>query len=147
MRVCVNAAAANTGGAVTYPINLLNQVAALDTGDRYLVVASDSTLAQLDRQLAVPCFALRGVAVGSKNHHGSRSERGTRVAAPFYSLIESAKLAGVEPRAYLREPTLRPVRNPGTATLPRDLKSSESLGKPALDRLGAKTPEWPRTYI
>jgi hypothetical protein len=47
----------------------------------------------------------------------------------FYSLIESAKLAGVEPRAYLREATLRTVRNPGTATLPRDLKSSESREK------------------
>jgi hypothetical protein len=38
--------------------------------------------------------ALRGVAVVRKNHYGSRSERGTRVAALFYSLIESAKLAG-----------------------------------------------------
>ena len=27
--------------------------------------------------------ALRGVAVGRKNHYGSRSERGTRVAALF----------------------------------------------------------------
>ena len=38
----------------------------------------------------------------------------------------SAKLCGVEPRAYLREATLRAVRNPGTATLARDLKSPES---------------------
>ena len=45
------------------------------------------------------------------------------MAALFYSLIESAKLAGVEPRAYLREATLWAVRNPGTATLVRDLKS------------------------
>jgi transposase len=66
--------------------------------------------------------ALRGVAVGRKNHYGSRSERGTRVAALFYSLIESAKLCSVEPRAYLREATLRAVRNPGTVTLARDLK-------------------------
>ena len=70
--------------------------------------------------------ALRGVAVGRKNHYGSRSERSTRVAALFYSLIESAKLAGVEPRGYLREATLRAVRNPGTFTLARDFKSSES---------------------
>jgi transposase len=46
--------------------------------------------------------ALRGVVVGRKNHYGSRSERGTEVAALFYSLIESAKLAGVEPDAFLR---------------------------------------------
>jgi hypothetical protein len=70
--------------------------------------------------------ALRGVAVGRKNHYGSRSERGTRVAALFYSLIESSKLCGVEPRAYLREATLRAVRAPGTATLARDLKSPRS---------------------
>ena len=70
--------------------------------------------------------ALRGVAVGRRNHYGSRSERGTRVAALFRSLIETAKLAGVEPRGYLREATLRAVWNPGTVTLARDFKSSES---------------------
>jgi len=48
------------------------------------------------------------------------------VAALFYSLIGSAKLAGVEPRGYLREATLRAVRNPGTVALARDFKSSES---------------------
>jgi len=36
------------------------------------------------------------------------------------------KLAAVEPRGYLREATLRAVRNPGTATLARDLKSPRS---------------------
>ncbi len=56
----------------------------------------------------------------------ARSERGTRTAALFYSLIESAKLCSVEPRAYLREAALRAVRNPGTVTLARELKSSES---------------------
>jgi hypothetical protein len=49
-----------------------------------------------------------------------------RVAALFYSLIESAKLAGVGPRAYLGEAARRAIRNPGTVTLARDLKSSES---------------------
>ncbi len=70
--------------------------------------------------------ALRGVAVGRKNHYGSRSERGTQTAALFYSLIESAKLCRVEPRAYLREATLRAVRDPGAVTLARDVKSPES---------------------
>jgi transposase len=46
--------------------------------------------------------ALRGPVVGRKNHYGSRSRRGTEVAALFYTLLESAKLAGVDPRAYLR---------------------------------------------
>lgn len=46
--------------------------------------------------------ALRGPVVGRKNHLGSRSPRGTEAAAILYSLVESAKLAGVEPDAYLR---------------------------------------------
>lgn len=54
--------------------------------------------------------ALRGVVIGRKNHYGSRSERGTEVAALFYSLIESAKLAGIEPDAYLRIATRAAIR-------------------------------------
>ena len=50
--------------------------------------------------------ALRGPVVGRKNHYGSRSERGTEVAALFYSLLESAKLCGLEPKAYLRTAAL-----------------------------------------
>src|SRR5438552_599201 len=64
---------------------------------------------------------LRAVVIGRKNHYGSRSERGTRVAALFYTLIESAKLAGVEPAVYLAEATRRAIANPGTVTLPHDL--------------------------
>jgi len=45
--------------------------------------------------------AIRGVVIGRKNHYGSRSERGTQVAALFYSLVDSADLAGVNPRDYL----------------------------------------------
>ena len=48
------------------------------------------------------------------------------VAALFDSLIESAKLCGVAPRADLREARLRAVRNPGSVTHPRDLKSPEA---------------------
>lgn len=64
---------------------------------------------------------MRPLAVGRKNHYGSKSRRGTRVAALFYTLIESAKLAAVEPAAYLAEATRRAIANPGTVTLPRDL--------------------------
>lgn len=45
---------------------------------------------------------IRGVVLGRKNHHGSRSERGTQVAALLYSLVDSAQLAGVNPHDYLR---------------------------------------------
>jgi transposase len=67
------------------------------------------------RFLAGPKIPLdtNSVEQARKNHYGSPSERGTRTAALFYSLIESAKLCGVEPRTYLREATLRAVRSPG----------------------------------
>ena len=44
------------------------------------------------------------------------------LATLLYSLIEPAKLAGVEPRAYLAEADRRAIRNPGTVTLPRDIE-------------------------
>jgi transposase len=64
---------------------------------------------------------LRGVVIGRKNHYGSRSERGTEVAALFYSLLESAKLAGVEPKLYLLTATRRTLADPKAVTLPHDL--------------------------
>jgi transposase len=45
--------------------------------------------------------ALRGVVIGRKNHYGSRSRRGTEVAALFYSLCETAKLCSIDPAKYL----------------------------------------------
>ncbi len=56
--------------------------------------------------------SLRNVVVGRKNHYGSRSQRGTEAAALFYSLVESARLAGVEPRAYLTRSGDRGARRP-----------------------------------
>ena len=65
--------------------------------------------------------ALRGVVVGRKNHYGSRSKRGTEVAALFYTLFETAKLSGVDPRAYVTKTAVQAIRSPGTVTLPADL--------------------------
>src|SRR6266571_3158133 len=65
---------------------------------------------------------LRGVVLGRKNHYGSRSERGTEVAALFYSLLESAKLAGVEPKLYLDTATRTALENPKAVSLPYDLR-------------------------
>ena len=53
---------------------------------------------------------LRGLVVGRKNHYGSRSKRGTEVAAHLYSLVESAKLAGLVPREFLKLAVLAPRR-------------------------------------
>jgi hypothetical protein len=63
-------------------------------------------------------------AVGRKNHYGSKSQRGTEVAAIYYSLVESAKLTGLDPARYIEEAAQRAIANPGTATLPHDLISA-----------------------
>jgi transposase len=68
--------------------------------------------------------ALRGVVLGRKNHLGSRSERGTRVAALFYSLLETAKLCDLEPRDYLAQAARRAIADPGSVLLPHDLLKS-----------------------
>lgn len=47
--------------------------------------------------------AIRGPVVGRKNHYGSKSRRGTEVAAILYTLVETAKLHHVDPTAYLTE--------------------------------------------
>ena len=73
---------------------------------------------QGDRHAFVKSLRWVPIAGFSQEEMGS-----TPVAAFIYSLIESAKLYGVEPRAYLRDATPRAVRNPGTVTLARDLKS------------------------
>jgi transposase len=65
---------------------------------------------------------IRGPVVGRKNHYGSKSRRGTEVAATFYSLIETAKLAAVDPAAYLRAAALADAR--GEVLLPADMPNS-----------------------
>jgi transposase len=62
---------------------------------------------------------IRGPVVGRKNHFGSKSQRGTEVASTFYSLLETAKLAGVDPARYLREAALADAR--GEALVPADV--------------------------
>jgi transposase len=66
--------------------------------------------------------ALRGVVVGRKNHYGSRSRRGCEVAALFYTLLETAKLCGVEPKSYLLQATSAALVRPGAVTLPQSLR-------------------------
>ena len=65
--------------------------------------------------------ALRGMVLGRKNHYGSRSKRGTEVAAIMYSLVESAKLCGVNPVEYLFKAAVRAIKTPGAAMLPNEL--------------------------
>ena len=63
---------------------------------------------------------MRGVVVGRKNHYGSRSRRGTEVAALFYSLLESAKLVGVGPHTYLKAAARAALRG-AQVPLPHEL--------------------------
>jgi hypothetical protein len=63
--------------------------------------------------------AIRGPVVGRKNHYGSRSRRGTEIASTFYTLLETAKLVGVDPANYLRQAALADARS--EVLLPADL--------------------------
>ncbi len=56
--------------------------------------------------------ALRGVAVGRKNYLFAGSQRGAELAAAFYTLIETAKLNGLDPEAYLRDVLVRIADHP-----------------------------------
>ncbi len=87
------------------------------------------SLRVLTRFLDNPCVplsnnhaerVLRGAVLGRKNHYGSRSRRGTEVAAILYSLMETAKLCGVDPHAYLEEAVRRLLADPTDILLPHD---------------------------
>jgi transposase len=67
--------------------------------------------------------ALRGPVIGRVNYFGSRSRRGTEAAAILYSLVECAKRAGVEPRAYLERAARAAVRGE-LIPLPHETASS-----------------------
>ena len=45
--------------------------------------------------------AMYGPAVGRKNHYGSRNMTTAGVAAVWYTVVETCKINGVDPRAYV----------------------------------------------
>lgn len=67
--------------------------------------------------------ALRGPVVGRKVHYGSKSKRGTEVAAVLYTVFETAKLQGVEPVSYGKAATERLLER-GGLLLPGEFKSA-----------------------
>jgi transposase len=75
--------------------------------------------------------SLRTPVLGRKTHYGSRSERGTQVAAVFYTLVENARLCGLDPEEYLTAATERAILDPGTITLPRDYAAELAARKTA----------------
>ena len=56
---------------------------------------------------------------------GSKSKRGTEVAAIFYTLFETAKLSQVDPRTYVTQAAKRAITEPDAVTLPADLISAD----------------------
>ena len=71
--------------------------------------ASDGRL-EIDNNAAER--ALRGIAVGHKNWLFAGSDRGGQRAVTIYSLIETAKLNGVDPEAWLTDTISRIADHP-----------------------------------
>ncbi len=69
--------------------------------------------------------ALRGLVLGRKNFYGSRSRRGTEVAAIMYTLMECAKLAGISPKAYVMAVATAALQHPGAVLMPADFKKAQ----------------------
>lgn len=65
-----------------------------------LCVFADNPAVPIDNNPTERGF--RAPALGRNNFYGSKSKRGTEVAAILYSLCESAKLNGVDPKRYLK---------------------------------------------
>ena len=85
-----------------------------------LILFAENPLIPLDNNAAER--SLRGPVIGRKVHYGSKSKRGTEVAAIFYTLLETAKLCGVEPAHYLKTAATAALKQPGTAVLPHHLR-------------------------
>jgi hypothetical protein len=98
---------------------------------RYMLERWDKLTLFVDNPLVSPDNnhaerALRGPVVGRKNHYGSRSKRGTEVAALFYTLCETAKLQNIEPRSYLLKAAYAAIENSGSALLPHALRDDSA---------------------
>lgn len=61
---------------------------------------------------------IRGPVVGRRNHFGSKSRRGTQVAATLYTILETAKLHDIDPGAYVMAAIL--AADAGQVLLPWD---------------------------
>ena len=68
---------------------------------------------------------LRGPVIGRRNHFGSKSARGTEVAAILYSLVESAKASRIDPISYLTEVATRAQQSPGAVLLPAEFGAQQ----------------------
>jgi transposase len=78
--------------------------------------------------------ALRGIAVGRRNWTFAGSDEGGHRAAAMYTLIETAKLNGIDPRAWLADVLARLPGHPASRIhklLPWHWQKTEQLGAAA----------------
>ena len=96
--------------------------------------------------------ALRGVALGRGNYLFMGSDAGGERAAAIYSLVQTAKLNGIDPEAYLREvPSVLPStpsiasknRCPGTRwrSIPACGTTAGGMSAPAIDARVLEAPQ------
>jgi transposase len=103
----------NLGAAIRYTLRIWERLTAF----------TEDPLVWLDNNATER--GLRGPVVGRRNHFGSKSARGTHAAAVLYTLVESAKVCGLDPIAYLIDVATAARRNPGAVLLAE--KSPPSL--------------------
>ena len=68
---------------------------------------------------------IRGPVVGRRSHFGSKSRRGTEVAATLYTIVETAKLHDLDPAAYLHAAIVAADR--GELLLPAEFAAQRAL--------------------
>lgn len=66
--------------------------------------------------------SIRPAVLGRKNHYGSKSKRGTEVAALFYSLIGTCRMLHLDPTEYLRAAATVAIETPGEVLLPHQFR-------------------------
>jgi len=68
---------------------------------------------------------LRNAVVGRKTWHGTHSKRGAETTSILFSLVESAKLNGINPRKYFRT-LVQDLHAGKTAFTPKEFKEITS---------------------
>jgi transposase len=70
--------------------------------------------------------SIRPAVIGRKNHYGSKSRRGTEVAALFYSLIGTCRMLQINPTDYLLAAATCAIETPGAVLLPHEFLAAQA---------------------
>lgn len=104
--------ASRLGGAITYATSNWKGLTAFLDEPRAPMTNNDAER------------SLRSPVLGRKNHYGSKSRRGTEVAALFYSLIGTCRRLEINPTKYLRAAAEVALETPGAVLLPHQFRAS-----------------------